>query len=705
MSLESTTEDRILFFSVKADVITFDSEKILENIDLSLNDYVAIAQEDENYFNSSLFGQGVYSSWEASGMNARLVEQGFSPSVVKLEDIVDVYGGGLISSQAIVKFLNANEQKNIDHVCLVGSSSVDPKGLEGGKYPSFLGIPAALYYGSQVGYIYTDDCYARNSVGDVTRAVGRLLVYTAKELEAWISKRLSFKPGDFINLVSGEDDELTSFASDQREKLGLVPASLILCGEDLPQVKPSNLDYVWHQSISENKTNLSFYQGHGAMGYLSSVNDKVLSVEPRTAVTSLSCFVLATCDAGRYFMHNQVADYSTGGLTVGARINLSYILQNGKKYVAGLDSVALPSSSYGAVNLIASTGLAAEHWENRFTQVMLEALRDNSELTWGELLNQKYKLLQGDSSVSFHLFGDPGLGVFKSNPRRLTFSDEYFNTSSLPLNLTGGSVGIRYNNYSLSSGSLIKTGSLGQVYRDTTMISLNLGSGFEQEAYGQLDFSVGNYQLPVILGVSKRFKSSGGVGFFVDSDNDGLDDNWERATFGSLTFSAGNQDSNASGLSDKEDFFKGLDAYSFNLKLKAGWNLISLPCRLDPPTEDLLSNYINSAFFYDSKKECYQVLDLTQPFPEVIGFWAFSFEDRPDLEFKGSEPLDARLEFENGWNLFGSRLVQELPQASNLSQVFGWNPETIDYYPFLNSRDTIIPLNGYWIKQVPNESL
>ena len=703
VNLTSSTEDRVLYFSVAPQKMTFDGEKTLEKLDLSRNDYVAIAQENANYFKTSGLGQGLYSTWENSGMNAELTEQGFTPTVVKLEDIVDVYGGGLVSSQAIVNFLNAIEQENIDHVCLVGSSSVDPKGLEGDRYPGFLGIPAGLHYGSQVGYIYTDDCYAKNESDEVTRAVGRLLVYNTTELSAWIAKRLNFEPGDFINLVSGEEQGSSSFAKDQSDKLGILPASLLSCGDVLPQIKPSFLDYVWRSSIKDNGTNLSFYQGHGAMGYLSSVNDKVLQVDHGTAIDSLSCFVLATCDAGRYFMHNQSADYSEGQLTIGARINLSYILQNGKKYVAGQNSIGIAPTSNGAVNLIASTGLAEEHWENRFTKVMLESLRDNPDLTWGELLNLKYELDQGDNSTSFHLFGDPGMSVFNKNPRRLNFSNRYYNPGDLPLSFSGGwdakPIELKYKNYSLSSDNVIGSGSLGSVYRDTAMISLDLKSGSAQEVYGQLDFDVGNYKLPVILGLSNRFQINRGSAAFVDSDGDGLDDNWEMATFGSLTFSNGVQDSNGSGSSDKEDFLNGEDAYAFSLKLEAGWNLISLPCQLDAASELLLNSYVTTAFFYDSEKAYYHDLDLTQPFPEVTGFWAFSMEERPAIEFKGAQPLNSRLEFKNGWNLFGARLNQEAPQDDKLGVVFGWDQGTADYYQFLNSRESIIPLRGYWVEK------
>ena len=188
---------------------------------------------------------------------------------------------------------------------------------------------------------------------------------------------------------------------------------------------------------------------------------------------------------------------------------------------------------------------------------------------------------------------------------------------------------------------------------------------------------------------------------FADSDFDGLDDHWEIETFGSIDFTNGSFDSNGSGFTDRQDYLSDKNAYEFSLNLSAGWNLISVPCRISTETVKLLKSKITNAFYYDGLSQFYKPFDFDVLLQEsenshVSGFWAFSMLNTTEpIKFSGISPLNDFDNFEKGWNLFGYQRPRLSPQSEQLGLTYSWiNSE----YKTIPSSDTLECLKGYWIK-------
>jgi len=886
ITLESSPIVRYLYFTKAVKNITFSPEKELNEINLLDFDYLAIAQADPNYFTQydknrpaeaknggpwdcrddtvtgcmqNIYNSNLYSTWEtATGSNGKtmnqvLVEDGFLPKIVKLEDIVDVYGGGLVSPQPIISLMKQDSSESIKSLCLVGSSSLDTrKQSQSGRaypfYPQFLGIPANLIFGPQIGYVYTDDFYSNND----RVAVGRLLVYSDSELAAWIQKRIDFKPGDLVNLVSGENVGF-DFGREQERKLGILPATLLRVGEPVSEdpsfMIPANLNTNWRLAIATselsdpenpesekvNNATLSIYQGHGGMYYLSSgssVDEKVFEVGQE--VPQVSNFMFMTCNSGLYFLNS---------FNVGRLVNLSYMFFNGRQYNGSSNDIGNnPNAEKGAVNIIASVGLASASWENSYTRLILLALRDNPDLTWGEAFNLKYNLSQGDTSRTYHLFGDPAMRVMKQNPRRIAISqDKLFKdelgVSSIDERLTNLNVDYAKVN---SDGTFSWMGSLQPLNEDlrsraplvgpidlSTIPNVTSDTRFKVRVTSDLDLGdAGN--LPIFWAMSELFKidrvapngtggkfespmymenvvnytidckvedvvddlspitsyrfiletpysneiyaeietsepntqftidlvsgleqyqgllkvdcyaadiwgnglnSDGKAGKLVatqyfnyhvndrdtnfdltDSDNDGLPDAWEIYHFGDLTSVSGSDIYQGSNVTYRETYYSGKLPMSFTLKIKEGWNLISIPTRVsDVPVEraggefrstlDEIRARIDSAYYYDSETQQYKPLDLSSNIQSSQGFWAFAFEDQKPLTFSGVSKLENQTDYQPGWNLFGSNSIQKVPNSTDLGPVFDWTyiPDESGYIQLPSGSD-IFPLKGYWIK-------
>ncbi|MCK5835536.1 MAG: hypothetical protein KAG98_07365, partial [Lentisphaeria bacterium] len=421
-----------LYFSNEAKALTFSAPKQLTAPDLSHFDYIAIAQKDANYFTqyrddrpddhaaaklwdrqddsiskcmNSVYSANLYNTWETTQVNGKTIFDvlrldGHKPILVSLEEVIDIYGGGIISPRAIEVFLGLQTSQTIENVCLVGGTSVDTKKRQvwsdGDTELSFfvqtLGLPSKLYYGHDyLGFIYSDDCYAGVEGQRITRSVGRIPVFTDAGLKAWLEKRIVYQPGDKINLIAGENQPSGSLAfpfdKEQKALYGLLPSTLMTVKQTTPRLdeqhSSSNLLRKWQEAIAAD-VSLSFYQGHGTISFLSEFNSEIL--DTKTVRSKPSCFVLATCDTGKYY--KGALDESTN------EASLTYMLMTGKSAGDVTNSVidTLPVSTKGAVNLIASTGFTGAVWENIYTKKMVRETRETEELTWGELVNCKYQL-------------------------------------------------------------------------------------------------------------------------------------------------------------------------------------------------------------------------------------------------------------------------------------------------------------------------
>jgi hypothetical protein len=193
---------------------------------------------------------------------------------------------------------------------------------------------------------------------------------------------------------------------------------------------------------------------------------------------------------------------------------------------------------------------------------------------------------------------------------------------------------------------------------------------------------------------------------FVDEDNDGLDDQWERYTFGSIYFSDGSLDSNGSGLSDKDEYLSDRAAYEFSLDLSPGWNLVSIPCRLTEEVAQSLNDKITNVFYYDSENQYYKKFNFNQllsssTIDSVVGLWVFDDQELGEsIKFKGLSPLLDIEQFGEGWSLFGYRRQRVAPNGTTLSMVYKWYGD--DYFE-LDATDSLFPLKGYWIESTESE--
>ena len=882
--VEDSTEIRYFYFSKIVKDLTFSDEKVLREIDLSSYDYLAIAQENPNYFTrydkdrpendtvdawdkrqdtvndwmKNIYDSNLYNTClTAVGSNEKtmsqvLTEEGHLPLIVKLENIVDVYGGGLVSPEPISSLMNQTTSYSINNLCLVGASSIDTRkhsqsGNSRPYYPQFLGIPGSLYFATQTGYIYTEDLYSRH--GEV--AVGRLLVYSDADLKAWIKKRIDFEPGDLINLVSGRDKGV-DFGKEQEKNLGILPATLLRIGEDNltrisdPEVMSSaNLNDKWRLAIAVEEfsnpqdlnskkvrdSTLSLYQGHGAIYSLSqglAMNSPRL-FQVGQELPLASNFMFMTCNSGIYFL-NSYSSYKYSCL--------STVLFNGITVTeTSINDIGNnPDATKGAVNIIASVGLAGASWESKYSREVLTALRDNPDLTWGEAFNLKYSLTQGDTSRTYHFFGDPAMRVMKRNPRRVEvsqgqlFKDEMEVThlddrlknlnvdyarvensgivnwmGSLqplneefsgrvplvgPINLSTIPNVTEFTEFKVRVTSTLDLGDAGtlpvfwamsnkfKIDREAPragtftypMASENildynidckvqgvidtlspisyrffLTSSTDSSKYAELEtadphcqFTIDNvpwleqFQGTLMVecfaadifgnGLNADGKAGQPVAapryFYyhkndvdnkfdlTDSDNDGLPDAWEKYHFGDLKSFMGSDLNSEFGLTYREVYLSGKLPMNFTLKLKAGWNLISVPARLsDVPVErsrgemrstlDELKRRINTAFYFDAEHQQYKPLDLDSNISSSQGFWAFSSVDQAPFTFSGAKPHTNQTDYLSGWNLFGSNSHRLAPSSVDFSSVFEWD---FGDYLELPSNSLIFPMKGYWIK-------
>jgi hypothetical protein len=67
----------------------------------------------------------------------------------------------------------------------------------------------------------------------------------------------------------------------------------------------------------------------------------------------------------------------------------------------------------------------------------------------------------------------------------------------------------------------------------------------------------------------------GGGAIIIDSDNDGLPDDWEQTAFQSLDQQA-HDDPDGDGYSNSQELERGMDPDLYMIHLKAGWNLVAL---------------------------------------------------------------------------------------------------------------------------------
>ena len=142
-----------------------------------------------------------------------------------------------------------------------------------------------------------------------------------------------------------------------------------------------------------------------------------------------------------------------------------------------------------------------------------------------------------------------------------------------------------------------------------------------------------NFSLPVNTELGPAFVTNQGdnSGTFPDSDNDGMDDTWEKLHFDDELRWLGSDDNDFDGKSNKEEFDASpqTDPNGYIISINQGWNLMSLPSEpknnivsmifKESPSNELI--YHGKIWEWDTDQKTY--ISITEITP-TKGFWIYS---------------------------------------------------------------------------------
>ncbi|MGL4853694.1 MAG: C25 family cysteine peptidase, partial [Lentisphaeria bacterium] len=455
----TNAEEKSVFVTSGLFTCDFDTPKVLDTIGLNGFDYLTIAPSDPNYFlklssdnilnhMKSTYNSNLYKTWTEYKPNrgSKTIsdlhrEDGLKPLNLKLEDIIDTYGCGLYSPHAIQQLIRTSN--DIKYLLLLGMTTVDYKRQsvnqqlenESGYtfYMCYPGVPTGFIYHSQTGLFATDDIYIGNnnknvsSMGDLKRSLSRILVYTDKELQAWLDKRFNFTPSDNLALWSGKDDSQFSFSEKQSAYRYEIPSVFLNHNELSTNTLQNSI-----KAATNGGVNTHIYQGHG-VGYQLD-NTRFLHTDDEV-VTAPANYIWGTCHAGDYVKTGAVPKLA-GTLT-----NLSYSYTNAKRsdstdIINTIDQNT--DSTKGAVNIISATSYAAAYWEDSFIGKCFDLMNEDTNITWGEMmLHAKSRVFYGVNAMMYHLFGDPALKVRGDDRRTITLLEDKYAGKQLNVLLKG----------------------------------------------------------------------------------------------------------------------------------------------------------------------------------------------------------------------------------------------------------------------------
>jgi len=161
----------------------------------------------------------------------------------------------------------------------------------------------------------------------------------------------------------------------------------------------------------------------------------------------------------------------------------------------------------------------------------------------------------------------------------------------------------------------------------------------------------------------------------------------------------------------------------FDIQLKKGWNLISMPLiPEDSSTEIIINNILQPTVLWQyNGSGFWSVYDTEAPFPWFNtlnkidyrnAFWLNSSSDQI-LKIKGEKIDEYNISLRQGWNMLGYPLLQEKEVQEILSEVnstlkviWAYYSETDEWkvydketpYPWLNTLTILEPGKGYWVK-------
>ena len=198
----------------------------------------------------------------------------------------------------------------------------------------------------------------------------------------------------------------------------------------------------------------------------------------------------------------------------------------------------------------------------------------------------------------------------------------------------------------------------------------------------------------VLVTVKVSFNST------IDTDQDGLLDDWERIHFGDIDQNP-NNDFDGDGFSNLQEFLNGSDPKSYTLKLKPGWNLISVA---GIPTEDTIESVFSEVeispiawTWVDGK--FVPVNSVSDP---LQGYWIFLHDDDADVFLNEinirEETEEYQVSLRRGWNLIS---IDRVPKINTIRSIFSevniQSPIWTWGSSHLLVNDRLDPLQGYWI--------
>lgn len=135
-------------------------------------------------------------------------------------------------------------------------------------------------------------------------------------------------------------------------------------------------------------------------------------------------------------------------------------------------------------------------------------------------------------------------------------------------------------------------------------------------------------------------------------------------------------------------------AQNYELNLKTGWNLISIPINVKSLEKDSLFSNLGTQIYVYIAGSGYRTVDSLL---NGVGYWIKSKSDTTLNIFGARRPIDS-IYVKTGWNIIGS--VSNPVSVSNIKT----NPDGIIgsnffYYDYgYKLADTIQPFLGYWVK-------